>query len=226
MTSCRLPGLFGLGISNWQSATGYCSVITWFLFDLGNTLIKLAYERVLENVCRSASLSRDELLEILEEPGGYRDMERGAITFGEFYELIADKAGYRGSLHDFREVWSDFFDGPIAGSEDLLDRVREKYRVAFLSNSNEVHAELIPRRFATLFRKDDRFVFSHRFRVAKPDPEIFRRALEVIGAQPQHVAYVDDLIENVLAARAEGMLAFQFIDAEQLRRELVAEGLL
>lgn len=201
-------------------------MITWFLFDLGNTLIKLAYERVLENVCRSASLTRDELVDILEEPGGYRDMERGAVTFREFYEFIADKAGYRGSLHDFREIWSDFFDGPIAGSEDLLDRIRAKYRVAFLSNSNEVHAELIPRRFSTLFRKDDRFVFSHRFRVAKPDPEMFRRALEVIGALPQNVVFVDDLIENVLAARAEGIRSFQFIDAQQLRRELTAEGLL
>ncbi|HEX6097477.1 MAG TPA: HAD family phosphatase [Thermoanaerobaculia bacterium] len=201
-------------------------MITWFLFDLGNTLIKLAYERVLENVCRSASLSRDQLVEVLEEPGGYRDMERGAVTFREFYDFIADKAGYRGSLHDFREIWSDFFDGPIAGSEDLLDRIRAKYRVAFLSNSNEVHAELIPRRFSSLFRKDDRFVFSHRFRVAKPDPEMFRRALEVIGALPQNVVFIDDLIENVLAARAEGIRAFQFVDAVQLKRELTAEGLL
>ena len=201
-------------------------MITWFLFDLGNTLIKLAYERVLERVCRSSTLGRDELVELLEEPGGYRDMERGAVTFREFYEFIADKAGYRGSLHDFREIWSDFFDGAIPGTEDLLDRIRAKYRVAFLSNSNEVHAELIPRRFSTLFRKDDRFVFSHRFRVAKPDPEIFRRALEVMGTLPRHVVFVDDLIENVLAARSEGMRAFQFIDAEQLRRELVAEGLL
>ena len=201
-------------------------MITWFLFDLGNTLIKLAYERVLENVRRSAPVTRDELVDILEEPGGYRDMERGAITFREFYEFIADKAGYRGSLHDFREIWSDFFDGPIAGSEELLDRIRAKYRVAFLSNSNEVHAELIPRRFSTLFRKDDRFVFSHRFRVAKPDPEMFRRALEVIGALPQNVVFIDDLIENVLAARAEGIRSFQFIDAQQLRAELVAEGLL
>ncbi len=201
-------------------------MITWFLFDLGNTLIKLAYERVLERVCRSASLRRDELLELLEEPGGYRDMERGAVTFREFYEFIADKAGYRGSLHDFREIWSDFFDGAIPGTEDLLDRIRAKYRIAFLSNSNEVHAELIPRRFSTLFRKDDRFVFSHRFRAAKPDPEIFRRALEIMGALPQHVVFVDDLMENVLAARSEGMHAFQFIDAEQLRRELTVEGLL
>jgi putative hydrolase of the HAD superfamily len=201
-------------------------MITWFLFDLGNTLIKLAYERVLENVCRSAAITRDELVAILEEPGGYRDMERGAITFREFYEFIADKSGYRGSLLEFRELWSDFFDGPIAGSEDLLERIRTRYRVAFLSNSNEVHAELIPHRFSTLFRKDDRFVFSHRFRVAKPDPEIYRRALEVIGALPRNVVYIDDLIENVLAARAEGMRSFQFVDAEQLRRALVAEGLL
>lgn len=201
-------------------------MITWFLFDLGNTLIKLAYERVLENVCRSAPVNRDELIEILEEPGGYRDMERGAVTFREFYEHIADKAGYRGSLHDFREIWSDFFDGPIAGSEDLLDRIRAKYRVAFLSNSNEVHAELIPRRYSALFKKDDRFVFSHRFRVAKPDPEMFRRALEVIGALPQQVVFIDDLIENVLAARAEGIRSFQFIDAAQLKGELAAEGLL
>lgn len=201
-------------------------MINWFLFDLGNTLIKLAYERVLENVCRSAALTRDELVEILEEPGGYRDMERGAVTFREFYEFIADKAGYRGSLHDFREIWSDFFDGAIPGTEELLDRIRAKYRVAFLSNSNEVHAELIPRRYSTLFKKDDRFIFSHRFRVAKPDPEMFRRALEVLGALPQNVVFIDDLIENVLAARGEGIRSFQFIDAEQLRRELTAEGLL
>jgi FMN phosphatase YigB (HAD superfamily) len=43
---------------------------------------------------------------------------------------------------------------------------------------------------------------------------------------PQHVVFVDDLIENVLAARAEGIRSFPFVDPEQLRRELMAEGLL
>jgi len=201
-------------------------MITWFLFDLGNTLIKLAYERVLENVCRDASVTRDELVELLEAPGGYRDMERGAITFAEFFEFLCDRAGYRGSARELRSIWSDFFDGPIPGAEDLLERVRGRYRVAFLSNSNEIHAEVVPRRFATLFRKDDRFVFSHRFRVAKPDPEMFRRALEVIGALPQHVVFIDDLQENVLAARTIGIQSFQFLDAKQLTGELVGAGLL
>jgi HAD superfamily hydrolase (TIGR01509 family) len=201
-------------------------MITWFLFDLGNTLIKLAYERVLENVCRESSIHRDELVELFEAPGAYRDLERGAVSFKEFYDFLVDRTGYRGSPRDFRALWSDFFDGPIPGAEDLLDQVRKKYRVAFLSNSNEVHAELIPRQFASLFRRDDRFVFSYRFKVAKPDPEMFRRALEVIGAMPQHVVFVDDLIENVLAARSVGLRSFQFVDTESLIQELVREGLL
>jgi putative hydrolase of the HAD superfamily len=199
---------------------------TWFLFDLGNTVIKLDYERVLENICRESTVKRDELVEILEDAGGYRDLERGAVTFWEFYEFLCEQASYRGSIREFHALWSDFFDGPIRGMEDLLEKVRERYRVGFLSNSNEVHAELIPRQFATLFRKEDRFIFSYRFKVAKPDPEIFRRALEIVGALPQHVVYIDDLTENVTAAQSVGMTAFQFHDTETLTRQLEEEGLL
>jgi putative hydrolase of the HAD superfamily len=199
---------------------------TWFLFDLGNTVIKLDYERVLGRICKDASVTRDELVELLEEPGGYHDMERGAATFWEFYEFLCDRVDYRGSIREFHELWSDFFAGPVIGIEDLLDRVRRTYRIGFLSNSNEIHAELIPREFATLFRPDDRFIFSHRFHTAKPDPELFRRALEVLGALPPHVVFVDDLIENVLSARGIGMKAFQFHDTRTLERELEEEGLL
>jgi glucose-1-phosphatase len=199
---------------------------TWILFDLGNTLIKLAYERVLENICRKSMIERDSLVELLEQPGGYRDLERGQINFLDFYEFLCDHAGYRGSVRDFRETWSDFFDGPIVGAEELLDRVRKQYRVAFLSNSNEVHAEVIPRQFRSLFRKDDRFIFSYRFKVAKPDPEMFRRSLEVLGALAQNVAFVDDLSENVASARALGMTAYQFVDTETLITEMTRDGLL
>jgi putative hydrolase of the HAD superfamily len=201
-------------------------MITWFLFDLGNTLIKLAYERVLENVCREADVARDALVDLLEEGGGYRDMERGVVSFVQFHDFLRERAGYRGSFRDFHELWSDFFDGPIPGMEEILERVRQRYRIAFISNSNEVHAEVIPKRFAALFRPDDRFVLSHRFKVAKPDPELFHRALEVIGSKAPDAVFVDDLLENVLAARSIGMPAYQFRDAPTLLHELESDGLL
>jgi HAD superfamily hydrolase (TIGR01509 family) len=77
-----------------------------------------------------------------------------------------------------------------------------------------------------VFEPDDRLIFSHRFHCAKPDPELFRRALEVIGALPVQTVFVDDLLENVLAARAAGMTAFQFRDAFQLEKDLKAAELL
>ncbi|HYS53353.1 MAG TPA: HAD family phosphatase [Thermoanaerobaculia bacterium] len=200
--------------------------INWFIFDLGNTVIKLAYERVMENICKRAAITRDELVELLESPGAYRDLERGAVTFEQFHDFLSDKAGYRGSLADLHETWSDFFDAPLPGIEELLGRLRDKYRLAFLSNSNEVHAQLIPRKFAALFERDDRLIFSHRFKTAKPDPEMFQRTLEIIGALPTQAVFVDDLLENVLAARSVGITAYQFRDVFSLEGALRADGLL
>ena len=101
----------------------------WFLFDLGNTVIKLAYERVLQAICADSAVKRDDLVDLLEDAGGYRDMERGAVTFWEFYEFLCDKAGYRGDIRAFHSVWSDFFDGPMPGIEEVLERVRKQYRL-------------------------------------------------------------------------------------------------
>ena len=55
---------------------------------------------------------------------------------------------------------------------------------------------------------------------------MFQRALEIIGALPSQAALVDDLLENVLAARAVGMTAFQFRDTFQLESDLKSAGLL
>lgn len=199
---------------------------TWFVFDLGNVLIKLAYERVLGRICSAATSNRDHLLTIMEGAGGYRDLERGVATFGDFHALLADRAGYRGTVDELKAIWTDFFDGPVDGIQELLEEVRAKYRVAFLSNSNEVHAEVIPLQFPQLFRKDDRFIFSHIAKCAKPDHLIYNRALELLGALASQVIYVDDLPENVVAAREVGMKAFHFEGTGKLRSELKREGLL
>jgi HAD superfamily hydrolase (TIGR01509 family) len=55
---------------------------------------------------------------------------------------------------------------------------------------------------------------------------MFRRALEIIGALPSQTVLVDDLLENVLAARSVGMTAFQFRDTFVLERDLMDAGLL
>jgi FMN phosphatase YigB (HAD superfamily) len=198
----------------------------YVLIDLGNTLIKLAYERVLANLCADTHVGRDELLDLLEDAGGYRDMERGAVTFPEFYEFLVEKAAYRGGIRKLRTVWADFFDGTITGMEALLDQLRERHDIAFLSNSNDVHAEVIPRKFSNLFQRGDTIVYSHLLRIAKPDPAFFHRALEMIGVTPAECIFIDDMVENVRAAQSVGIRSFQFLDAVTLTRDLRAAEIL
>ncbi|HXI12619.1 MAG TPA: HAD family phosphatase [Thermoanaerobaculia bacterium] len=199
---------------------------TWFVFDLGNTLIRLAYDRVIAAIALDAAVPGQKIVETLEEPGFYRDLERGLHSFEDFHGALKEGIGYRGSVKRLREVWTDFFDGPVEGMEELLARIRKRYKVGFLSNSNEVHAGVIPSMFPTLFRPEDLFVYSYKVRSAKPDAEIFHEAARVFDVALEEMILVDDLPQNVAAARNLGLRSFQFVDAERLERELREEGIL
>ncbi|HEY1766897.1 MAG TPA: HAD-IA family hydrolase [Terracidiphilus sp.] len=63
-------------------------------------------------------------------------------------------------------------------------------------------------------------------RLRKPEPAIYRRALEILGPPPDRVLFIDDRPENVTGAAAEGMRAILFQGEETLRRELQGIGVL
>ena len=75
-------------------------MVTWFLFDIGNTLIKLAYERVLQNIRRSSNASRDEVLRVLHpaletDPGHAiwkRDFTGASGLFSIVLKPVPEKA--------------------------------------------------------------------------------------------------------------------------------------
>lgn len=54
----------------------------------------------------------------------------------------------------------------------------------------------------------------------KPQPAIYRRAIDVLGRPAQRILFIDDRQENVAAAAASGMATIRFEGAAQLRRAL------
>jgi putative hydrolase of the HAD superfamily len=60
----------------------------------------------------------------------------------------------------------------------------------------------------------------------KPDPAIYRRALDILGCAPERVLFIDDREENVAGAVAAGMQAIQFTGESALRNELNGVGVL
>jgi len=68
------------------------------------------------------------------------------------------------------------------------------------------------------------FFTSCWLRVAKPSAQIFERALAMSQAEPPRTVFVDDRPRNLDAARALGMQTVLFTDADRLRRDLAALG--
>jgi putative hydrolase of the HAD superfamily len=54
----------------------------------------------------------------------------------------------------------------------------------------------------------------------KPEPAIYRRALDVLGRPGERVLFIDDRQENVAGAEGAGMKGIRFDGAERLRRDL------
>ncbi|HWE87177.1 MAG TPA: HAD family phosphatase [Terracidiphilus sp.] len=54
----------------------------------------------------------------------------------------------------------------------------------------------------------------------KPEPAMYRRALDILGRPGDRVLFIDDRQENVAGAEAAGMKGLRFDGADSLRRDL------
>lgn len=109
---------------------------------------------------------------------------------------------------------------------ELCREVKQAHRLKVVAVSNEGRElnEYRVQRFE-LASLMDCFISSSFVHLRKPDPAIFRMALDISQAQPDHVAYVDDRPEHVGAARNLGIHAIHHEDVASTRDALAALGL-
>ena len=60
----------------------------------------------------------------------------------------------------------------------------------------------------------------------KPEPAIYRRALDILGKPAERILFIDDRAENVATAKSVGIMTIQFKGADALRRNLESLGVL
>ena len=101
----------------------------------------------------------------------------------------------------------------------LIEKLKERYRVALLSNAMGDWLSGILER-EDLYRLFDEMIISSEVRLTKPSPEIYLTALERLGIAPSEAVFLDDNPTNAEAARAVGMQAIVFSSAAEAAREL------
>lgn len=109
---------------------------------------------------------------------------------------------------------------PMPETVALMRRLREAgHRLYYLSNMPAPYAQHLLRTHDFMAWFDDG-VFSSSVKMGKPDPAIFRLALQRFDITAGESVFIDDHAPNVEAARRLGITALVFSDAEVLARDL------
>jgi putative hydrolase of the HAD superfamily len=197
--------------------------ITTLFFDVGGVLLTNGWDRsTRRRAAERFHLDWDTLEERHELV--VADFETGRLSLDAYLDCTV--------FHDprpfSREEFKAFIFAQSQADPDALAVVEAlaaagNYLLATLNNeSAELNAYRIRqfqfRRYFTVF------FTSCYLGLRKPDPKIYRLALDLTQRTAAECLFVDDRALNVDSARAAGMRAIRFENAAQLRREMTLAG--
>ena len=199
------------------------------LFDVGGVLLTNGWD----HAERAAVLDsfgvmggdRDRIEE--RHPAPYDALERDAITMDDFLDaaiFFEPRSFHKEEFLAAMKLQSKTIPDNALG---ILDEVyaSEQWMVGLLNNeSRELH-EFRMEKFA-IAEYVDVHLSSCYLGLRKPEPAIYRRALDVLGRPGERVIFIDDRASNTAAAAAAGMYAIQFLGEDQLRMQLKELGIL
>lgn len=190
--------------------------ISAIIFDFGGVMVPFVEAASIVEEEARMGLAPGSLAELLWASPEWRQAEVGAITDEEYWRRLGARLG----MHTDEEI-ADFARGLFGDVKadprmvELVEEVRGQYRTGLLSNATDILPRLLREHyhFAGLFQVE---VISAVVGLTKPNPAIYRLALERLETEPEATVFIDDLEANVQAAAAMGIKAIQFTGYEAL----------
>jgi HAD superfamily hydrolase (TIGR01509 family) len=188
------------------------------LFDLGGVLVFWDGIEPLQRFSRRP-LTREDARRFWMFSPWVRRFERGQCTPAEFAAGAVEELSLAIPPDAFIPEFLSWDRGPLPGALELLETLAPRFRLACLSNNNELHWSRLRGTFARWF---ERCYLSHELGMMKPDPEIFRHAISDLGCPADRILFLDDNPECVETAVQSGMKAAQARGVEGAREALSA----
>jgi len=188
-----------------------------FIFDMGNVVTQNV--DVIPEISDKLKIPENEIRKYCGDD--FRDLSIGFVSTEQFW--IDFSAYFNIPIHEdyLYTCFHPVIDPEMAG---LLLKIRDRqHRVVCGTNTLDSHyRHHLENDFYQVF---DKVYASHMMGVAKPDPDFYSYILREEACMPSEAVFVDDLIENVVAARNEGIRAFQFFSIKRLLQDFNDSGI-
>lgn len=181
------------------------------IFDFFGVLVTEGFKQFQEEYFSDSADKRRQAVELINQ------VDSASITMDAFTSKLAQLAGISP-----QKVQEEL--GGNKPNKLLLNFIREelkgKYKVSILSNSSmDFPNQILGAEDVGLF---DDIVLSYRFKVVKPDPEIYKIAAERLQISPHNCVFIDDSQGHINGAVTAGMAGIYYEDFEQMKKELKA----
>ena len=138
----------------------------------------------------------------------------GQISLADHWQNVRRALGQ--TEDELERTIEEFFAGDELDTQlvEAIRRMREDYTTAILSNYFPILREKVNHQWK-IGDAFDHLVVSAEVGVKKPDLRIFQIVLESVGCSPGQAVFIDDMIENIAAAREAGLHAVHFQTRDQ-----------
>jgi epoxide hydrolase-like predicted phosphatase len=185
------------------------------IFDWGGVLVEQITKKMTKEISVRYNIEEKAVLEAYDK--NLHDYEKGIMQSEDFWNEFCS------SLH--QRLSQEIVKNILAAAEiekpemlELCKKLKKKYKVAILSNNNELMVEFIRQNFDLSYF--DSVIFSYEVGMLKPDSEIYLLCARQLKLKPHECLFVDDKEKNVKAARTAGMEGIIFKDYVQFKKEL------
>lgn len=194
------------------------------IFDIGRVLIRVDISRAMDGLAAGLSLTPAAVWSSIQNDPHWLDWQEGRISPRDWYLHLAKRLGASLTFEQFSEVWNRALDPNPIHPESFLEKLSKNYRLALLSNTDPIHMSHEEARFP-FFRFFPIRIYSYQVGASKPDPIIYRQALQACKVRAEEAVYIDDIAEYAAAATRLGMTGIVFQSPGQLQSDLKNLGI-
>lgn len=187
-------------------------------FDFGGVIVRTEYQAPRQKLAERFGMDYEDIEKIVFGSPSAARASVGEVSEEEHWQNVMKVLKLPAA--EYPRVRDEFFAGDVIDRNilNLLRSIKPKYKTGLISNAwSGLRAYIEREKFDDAFHH---MVISAEVKAVKPDPKIYRIALERLQVKPNEAVFVDDLVENIEACEKLGMKGIHFRNPEDALGQL------
>jgi len=117
------------------------------IFDVGGVLVKDAWVKTVQTLLNDPSLTKESVFELWQSEACFHKFETGQLSESEFITEAKRALNINMSDQAFKLAFNEMIIEPFEHTDYVLNKIKSKYRLGILSNTNPIHFTKIEQSF-------------------------------------------------------------------------------